>query len=959
MRGGVHTRKEFIHMKRKYVSKMLSFMLAGAMVCTSSVPAFAEEPVSVDTVQEESVYGETADTDPDEIVMEDDTAAFEDEALLSDEEQPEAIDVFDGLIEDEEAFEPAVSAKAEKKANRFESIELDGDDAVEPMIENWAVGRAPSEPKGKALYGSDTMYFKWGSESDLSYTGDGSIDWDALKDALKDYDTQNSDGGYPTEEGEYIAVAYIDETDEYKGIHSELINFEVFEATPIDIGKYDTKVIIDKDDDDDESVRYEDGNVILTINGTRIWSHEIEGMTGCVTTLEDEDYTGEEIKKTVLLQDAVSSFDLVPLTEGTDYEVTYSDNINAGEATITITGLTDGVTGTIVKTFNINKIAPTISVEPAEATGKFPNEITYTVTSDSDGEISAVSSDESIATVSVLGNTVTVTPVEPGSVTISVSQAEGTNWTASTEDVTVNAVIEKGDMVVTVPEDEERGYTGTPIAPQDVTVTTPADAVITYGESADACTNEAPASYTDVGSYEIFYKITRKGYNDVTGSYKLNITKVDNYWTKEPTIRGWGYGAFPNNPSATPAFGEVEYTYSRSESGSFTELPEVPDVGQWYVKASVEGTDNYNYLETVVPFEITTHEFGNDIRVAVDTRAEIYTGEEIKKEIIIKTGVVTLEEGKDYDVEYSDNIEVGTAKFRILFKGNYEGETERVFNIIKKPQAAPTEKNWLPSHRTETTPNSVEFTGIDQNEEETTVEYALKGWKHPWQADTKFTGLPEGRTFTVLARYAGDDNHQMSAETAIGTISTELSSWSDFFLVTGKTSGKKKIKLTWQDVKGANRYDIYGAKAGSTPVRLATVNGSTHTYKTKNLKKNKYYTYYVEARYDGNGTSKLLVKTPQIYVSLKKKVGNATNIIVNGKKTVKVKAGKSVKLNLTLKSTKSKTTTKVKKFRYYVVDPTICSVTSKGKVKGLKKGTTQIWVYANNGIRRVVNIKVK
>ena len=493
-------------------------------------------------------------------------------------------------------------------------------------------------------------------------------------------------------------------------------------------------------------------------------------------------------------------------------------------------------------------------------------------------------------------------------------------------------------------------------------MTTPADAVITYGESADACTEEAPKSYTDVGTYEVFYKITRRGYNDETGSYKLTITKVDNYWTKEPAIKGWGYGAFPNSPSATPAFGEVEYTYSRSETGSFTELPEVPDVGQWYVKAHVEGTDNYNVLDTVVPFEITTHEFGNDIRVAVDTRAEIYTGEEIKKEIIIKTGVVTLEEGKDYDVEYSDNIEVGTAKFRILFKGNYEGETERVFNIIKKPQAAPSEKNWVPANRIETTPNSVEFKGISENGEGTTVEYALKGWKHPWQAETKFTGLPEGRTFTVLARYAGDDNHQMSAETEIGTISTELSSWSNFFLLTGKISGKKKIKLTWQDVKGANRYDVYGAKAGSTPVLLARVGGGTHTYKTGNLKKNKYYTYYVEARYDGNGQSQLLVTTPRIYVSLKKNVGNATNILVNGKKakkTIKVKVGKSKKLDLTLKSTMSKTTKKVSKFRYYVVDPTICSVSAKGKVKGLKAGTTQVWVYANNGIRRIVNIRVK
>ena len=451
-------------MKSKYVRKMLSFMLAAAMTCQACVPAFAEDVIPEEGVLEEISVDDEADSFIDEAEAEEETAVF------GEDEAENTADMFDGLIEDEDAFEPAVSAYAEKQANRFESVELDGMEADPPEILSWYSGGTPSEPTGKALYGTDTMYFKWCSADEIVYKGDDEeeIDLDAMENGvLQPYDITNDNGGYPTEEGEYIAIAYIDETDDYEGIKSDIITFSVLAKGNVDISKYDAVAVNTEDEQDESSTAgYEGGNAILTVDGKRIWSDAMEGKTDpegneCITTLEDADYTGEEITKNIIIQDVASSLEPVALTEGTDYEVTYSDNINAGEATITITGLTENVTGTIVKKFNINKIAPTISVEPTEATEKFPNEMTYAVTTDSDGEISAASSDESIATVSVLGTTVTVTPVDTGSVTIAVSQAEGTNWTASTEDVTVNAVIENGDMVITVPEDEERGYTGT------------------------------------------------------------------------------------------------------------------------------------------------------------------------------------------------------------------------------------------------------------------------------------------------------------------------------------------------------------------------------------------------------------------------------------------------------------------------------------------------------------------
>ncbi len=58
------------------------------------------------------------------------------------------------------------------------------------------------------------------------------------------------------------------------------------------------------------------------------------------------------------------------LEEGSEYEVTYSDNIKAGKATVTITGV-DWYKGTVKKTFTINKAKNTLKVKPLTATVRY------------------------------------------------------------------------------------------------------------------------------------------------------------------------------------------------------------------------------------------------------------------------------------------------------------------------------------------------------------------------------------------------------------------------------------------------------------------------------------------------------------------------------------------------------------------------------------------------------------
>lgn len=72
-----------------------------------------------------------------------------------------------------------------------------------------------------------------------------------------------------------------------------------------------------------------------------------------IATIAEQTYTGEELKPAVDIAD-----DQTPLTENTDYTVAYSNNVNAGTATVTITGI-GNYTGETEVTFTIGKATPT------------------------------------------------------------------------------------------------------------------------------------------------------------------------------------------------------------------------------------------------------------------------------------------------------------------------------------------------------------------------------------------------------------------------------------------------------------------------------------------------------------------------------------------------------------------------------------------------------------------------
>ena len=122
------------------------------------------------------------------------------------------------------------------------------------------------------------------------------------------------------------------------------------------------------------------------------------------------------------------------LTKDTHYTLSWTNNTNAGTATCTVTGIAPIFTGSVDKTFTINKAPVTVNLSTTSFSINGINTQTFTVTRAGNGNITATSSNTAIATTNVNQSTgvVTVTSTGHGTSNITVNVAESANYLAYT-----------------------------------------------------------------------------------------------------------------------------------------------------------------------------------------------------------------------------------------------------------------------------------------------------------------------------------------------------------------------------------------------------------------------------------------------------------------------------------------------------------------------------------------------
>ena len=172
---------------------------------------------------------------------------------------------------------------------------------------------------------------------------------------------------------------------------------------------------------------------------------------------------------------------------------------------------------------------------------------------------------------------------------------------------------------------------------------------------------------------------------------------------------------------------------------------------------------------------------------------------------------------------------------------------------------------------------------------------------------------------------------------------------------------KKKLTVKWGKVEGANGYYVYTKAAGKKYGKAVEVTDATScTVAAK--KTNKKYQAYVQAYRLVNGEKVAIGKSLTVGSGAGSKASlNAVKIKLS-KKSVKVavKKKKTLKATVTFKKNgkKIKKTGKAAKVKFWSTDKTIATVTSKGKIKGVKKGTCYVYVMAENGLKKKIKVTV-
>lgn len=376
-----------------------------------------------------------------------------------------------------------------------------------------------------------------------------------------------------------------------------------------------------------------------------------------ISDIVDRTYTGEKIEPEITIKDGGKQ-----LVKDKDFTVSYSNNIEIGEAKVTIIGI-GNYQGNVTKTFNIKsmeqKEISKLSIESVE-------EQTYTGI-------------KIVPDVKIMDGTKKLIKdtdyelkyndnINVGNATIVIS---GIGNYIGTEKLNFK-IVEKYIDTVEVEDIPEQIYTGKEIKPTIVVKDASAkliesvDYMVTYTDNIDV--GKATVSITGKGNYrgtlEKEFNIIENNQTELKDISNLQITEIENKIYTGKLI----------TPEVRVKDGEkiliknIDYTISYNNNINIgTATATITGIGKYMGKVEknfeIERKDiNYTTIE--------------------DISDQMYTGDKIQPQIKISSDSILLKQGQDYMVEYTNNMEEGTAIIQIKGIGNYTGTTTKTFNIV-------------------------------------------------------------------------------------------------------------------------------------------------------------------------------------------------------------------------------------------------------------------------------------
>ena len=247
------------------------------------------------------------------------------------------------------------------------------------------------------------------------------------------------------------------------------------------------------------------------------------------------------------------------------------------------------------------------------------------------------------------------------------------NVNGSSDTLTVTLNLSKSDSKIKITSNPNMTYTGNPVVNPSVdSKGSTGDVIYTYEIANGNTWDKYTGNPTNVGKYRVTAHLVEDDFNKAAEATKeFTISQATNDWTESIAMTGWMYGEKTVSPTAKAKFGDVTFTYSDSEKGTYTDT--VPtDAGTWYVKTAVEGTKNYTDLENIIAFTIARKGIDN-INIS-----DINNAEDIDN-LIVKDGNKELEKDRDYLLEKKQ--EGNKVIVTITLQGNYVGSITRTYTI--------------------------------------------------------------------------------------------------------------------------------------------------------------------------------------------------------------------------------------------------------------------------------------
>ena len=520
--------------------------------------------------------------------------------------------------------------------------------------------------------------------------------------------------------------------------------------------------------DTDYTVAYGANNTVgtkvgtVTITGKGDYSGTIEKKfnitakaltASMVRDIADQTYTGSPIVPELTVKDGETA-----LSKGTDYTVNYRNNLNAGTATVTLTGK-GNYAGSVEIKFNITAKALTASMVRDIADQTYTGSPIVPELTVKDGETALSKGTD--YTVNYRNNlnagTATVTLTGKGNYSDSVSKT----FTIKQKDVTakcaatdIQVVVDKGTFDAPTFGD----VTGTLTYSYDGATSYDYDAIVGKLKTLKlGATGDIGYTYTANGNYT----------GTITG--KLHFTVVNlpaaTITTAPAAKTGLTFNGTEQvlvNAGSGITGGTLQY---KLDGGSYNaELPKATNAGSYTVYYKVKGNNTTHSDSSEQSFTVTIAPKTVTAAVSVEPTSYTYTGEAIVPTTVTVKDGTTVIPASEYTVTCGNNTNAGKATVTVKDQdgGNYVVSGTATFTITKAALSSVTVslKGWTYGDTAKTPTVSGNLGGGN-------VTYQYKADN----ASTYTSTVPTNAgTYTVKATVAESANYKAATATGSFTI---------------------------------------------------------------------------------------------------------------------------------------------------------------------------------------------